>query len=442
MKKIILISVLLLLLGAGGVFYFLFLTKCPYEWGGSFKDWRDAPCPYIIQGKIFDWFTEKPIQGAQISLGDMVIHTGPDGKFLAKVRKEKLSEEHAAFVSKEKYLPAKFDFELPATEEEGIDLGLKTIIPAGRIIYQYGEEIHSINMNGTDDLRLADGALVAIGPKYDKFILKTADSALWLMDTEGKNEIKIAVEPDRKCGGSFAPNLTTLSYDETIVGWVTCYLSPGVNGKKELNEEVQYYSFKLNKQDNVRQIFRAVNNFRISSDGKYIALSALDFKNHDIFLLIDIENNANILQLTSGDVWTYFFDKNNFYYHTNSGWFTFNLLSGQTKNESSEPAWWNNKNFGILNPRSQDKLAVLKPGFYIKLTDQNGLNDKLTINIDSISKIYTSEMGDLMWFSREDYLLFKASDGKVLSLWLIDANSGKYKKIIDLSKATYINSSL
>jgi len=416
-KKLALsIFILLLMIISGVTVYFSFFYKCPYKIGIPIKEWMSMPCPYIVKGEVINWISEGPVDGVRISLGQKETYSSVQG-FLIETREDLLNKMiNKVTVSKKGYIPKEIDFQISETDKN-INLGKISLLPEGRILYQKGYSIFSANFDGSGIKKLTDGELVAIAPIYDKFVFKTQDSALRLMDIQGNYQMKFAYQSSQLS----RPTFTTFALDGNILAWIASYEVEGPQGKRR-DEEVFYFNFELEKQKSVSQIFRNIYNFRISPDGKYIAVAGISYDGSHVIHLEDIVRRKPLLQVKNPE--TYFFDEENFYYSVpGSGWYIYHLKDGKTDFFDIEPIWWENKFSGKINPYTKENIAILRPGWVIKLADINGLNAKRLIEIEPP----TGYVKNLRWSSNQNCLLFEIS--KPYSLWILDIDSSKYKQI-------------
>jgi len=369
-----------------------------------------------IIGTIIDWVSEKPLSDVILSFGKGKVKSSSQGEFIIKTSKDIDREDiNKIIINKEGYHAKEIDI-LIAEDDREINLGRIFLLPEGRVLYQKEGSIFTANFDGSESRKLADGELLTISSTYDKFIFRTKDSALRLMDINGTNEMKFAyqVPPvDR-------PTFTTLSQNGKIVAWIASHFE----------EEIIYFNFELDKQDSVRQLFKSINTFSISPDGKYIAVVGNSFQDRGLLHLEDIISHQTILQIHNTE--DYFFDEENLYYNViNSSWFVYNFQDGKTNSFDLEPAWWENKFTGIINPYTKDKMLVGLPVSTIGIADAQGLNAKRILKMDFPGGGF---LGGLKWLPNEKYILFKTFQSPYpykISLWILDINSGAYKKIID-----------
>ena len=408
----LILFILLIVAFLGSSIYFLFFTKCPYKIGTNIMDWIKQPCPYVISGVIIDQISDQAVIDATVSFPKGKILSSNQGEFVLETR----GELNKIIINKDGYYTKEVEISV-SEENPTINLGKIFLLPEGRILYQKGGSIFSSNFDGSESKKLTDGELVAIAPIYDKFVFKTPDSALRLMDIQGNNQIKFAYQssqPDR-------PTFTTFSLNGNILAWIASYEVEGPQGKRK-DEEVIYFNFELEKQSSVSQIFRNIYNFRISPDGKYIAVVGISYDGSHLVHLEDIVKRKILLQIKNPE--KYFFDEENFYYSVpGSGWYIYHLQDGKTDSFNLEPSWWENKFVGIINPYTKKDIAILRPGWSIRLADINGLNVKRLVDLEPPS----GYVKNLRWSSNKNYLLFEIS--QPYSLYILDINSNKYKKI-------------
>ncbi len=373
-----------------------------------------------IVGKVIDWLSEQPISDVSLSFSKGDIKSSAEGTFVIKTDKEiNRTDLSKISISKNGYLSKEIDVPL-GEEDKEIDLGKIELAHEGRVVYQRGNSIFNANLDGSESNKLADGILMTVAPTYDKFVFKTKDSALRLMDISGNTQMKFAYQNPQ----SSRPSFPMFSLNGNIFAWISSYEVQGPQSKSR-QEEIIYFNFEEDKQDGARQLFKDIHTFRISPDGKYIATVGVSFQDKDKLFLEDIVKHQPVLEINNP--YKYFFDEENFYYNIlNSGWYIYHFSSGATESLTSEPSWWDSKFEGIINPYTKNNTAFLQPGWAIKLADITGSNAKRIVEIEPPQ----GYLKNLQWGPNENYLLFETSNPS--SLWVLDINSGKYKKITDL----------
>lgn len=377
-----------------------------------------------VIGTTIDWLFEKPLSQININFGKGETVSSATGGFIIKTSNEVGRQDITRLVIKKDGYQKK---EVPVfigDNDREINLGKIYIMPEGKAVYQRNSSIFSANFDGSEVRKLADGVLLAISSAYDKFVFKTSDKALHLMNINGANQMRFAYQMTP----SNRPAFTTFSINGEIIAWINSHEITGSEGTR-MDEEVFYYNFVSDKQDGVRQIFRNIYNFRISPDGKFIAVIGVLHDGSQVVHLEDIVNHKTIFQIKNPN--NYFFDEDNFYYSIlNSSWYIHHLQDGKRDTLTTEPIWWENKFTGVVNPYAKEKMVVQK-GSSINLTDSKGLNAKRIAEFDFPGGGFIS---DLQWGPNGKYLLFKISLSPYpykTSLWILDIDSGIYKKIVD-----------
>jgi len=374
-----------------------------------------------VIGIVIEWLSERPLNEVNLIFSKGGVYSSGQGEFVIKTSNEINREDiDKLVIKKDGYQKQEVVVSIGENERE-VNLGKIILVPEGKVIYQIDNNIFNANLDGSEIKKLTEGELVAITPTYDRFLFKNPDSAMRLMDVKDNNQTKFPYQPLRLNGG---PTFTTFSLDGNILAWIGSYEVEGPQGKR-IDEEVFYFNFEFERLKSVSQIFRNIYNFRISPNGKYIAVAGISYDGSHMAHLEDMVRHKPLLQVKN--IEKYFFDKENFYYSIpSSGWYIYHLQDGKTDFLDLEPIWWENKFVGKINPYTEKDIAILRPGWSIRLADINGLNVKKIVELEPPN----GYVKNLRWSSNKNYLLFEIS--KPYSLWVLDINNGKYKKIADL----------
>ncbi len=306
--------------------------------------------------------------------------------------------------------------------------------PANRILFlkkgsDQKKTPYSVNIDGTgvkpvladtkdftyDDLVVSPRYTYATAKAWDP--RNTKDAFFYLFTTDGKDVRRIAYKTPESDARNFA-------FSRGLISWIISYEVSG-----EHNEEVQYRSLAdPEKLDSVRQIFTSINGFKISPKSDYIAVDGFWDENHEILVLEDIVRHEQLLRIQ--DPYQYFFDNDNFYYGTNMGyglqWNVYHLREGVTDTLSVKPAYWDNKFEGDLNPYTQDRMIILKPGWSFKVADADGLHAREILLLEDVE----GYIEDFRWAPGGKSAIYTIEHNGQNTMWVLNIDSGEHHKIL------------
>lgn len=400
--------------------------------------------PYIITGRVVNYISGESLGGVKVSFNEEGAHTSIQGNFTIKTRSKLDEVNNKMFFNRQEYIPKEFSFSFfPSVFNHKIDLKDIALVPEGKVVFidevNQMRNIFTSNFDGSDRKTLLDDPKemenydIKISPRYDKLVFKAQDprnlkdAFFYSINADGSNKELIGYQV-------IDVTLRDFKFSQNgFLAWISSITASGPYGRVA-SEGVH----------SVNREFKEVLNYKISPDGRYVAVAGVSLKNKQILVVEDIRQQKTILEVEN--FYQFFFDDKNFYYNSldyqnKFTWIVYCLQDGKINKLTTEPAYWENKLGGILNPYSLDKMVILKPGWSISITDRDGLNEKKIVDLE-VTNGYVS---DLMWASGGQYVLFKIHrrNENILSdkiykesLWILDINSGVYKKVFEESEET------
>jgi len=431
----------LILLFAGTVGYGINLLRQGDLFPGFLVLERDEVAERVeYKGRVADWLSDAPVEGAFIRTLESATYSESiqGGEFTIVAEEGSVIE-----ISKDGY--ARKEVVLPYSSEVKNDLGILSIAPEGRIMYVKDDSetgkrnIFTSNLDGSEEERFIKKETdfeyfdVVINEPYSKLVYKAQDpnnridGFYYVINTDGTEEDIIAKQTPQGdfYKFKFSQNGKALVYEYRGSEY---QISEGPEGRPGLG----YWNALTGEKESTIAYFDFINWYNISPDGRYIGVySITDTKEHTMVVL---DNTTNTVVMKEVGINSFFFAGNNLYYSLNLGngrtWFVFDLEKRVTVSvHAEEPSYWQTLRGSVLHPSDENgKALFLEPGWSLSVTDK----DRLVANSIAKIELDNAYLFDYRWGPGAKYALFKVNAGeKGISLWAIDINTGKYKKIID-----------